>query len=221
MFGLPMRLIEYVLVHEQAHATQPNGRAPTAAHDNGGCTSGCRTGSSAERNSPRSAVTLGSAIETAGQEGRIGTIWWVPRRTQCEQPGPARNPPDVELECCPLQRDTTWSAGRHDLHHERPGRRQEVDKEQHFELLRESAAEVKELQDRLQSVRDQEAALQAQRVTTLDELKKARDVRFDRMTAAIEDKVPKAQVARALGMDRTNLYKLLEGKETEQDTTAG
>lgn len=96
-----------------------------------------------------------------------------------------------------------------------------MDKEQHFELLRESAAEVKDLQDRLQGIRDQEAALQAQRVTTLDELKKARDVRFDRMTAAIEDKVPKAQVARALGMDRTNLYKLLEGKDTEQDTTAG
>jgi len=27
VFGLPMRLIEYALVHEQAHATQPGGRA--------------------------------------------------------------------------------------------------------------------------------------------------------------------------------------------------
>jgi predicted metal-dependent hydrolase len=27
LFGLPMRLIEYVLAHEQAHATQPGGRA--------------------------------------------------------------------------------------------------------------------------------------------------------------------------------------------------
>lgn len=27
VFGLPMRLVEYVLVHEQAHATQPGGRA--------------------------------------------------------------------------------------------------------------------------------------------------------------------------------------------------
>lgn len=87
-----------------------------------------------------------------------------------------------------------------------------MDKEQHFELLRESAAEVKELQDRLQDIRDQEAALQAQRVATLDKLKKARDVRFQRMTAAIDDRVPKAQIARELGMDRTNLYKLLEGK---------
>ncbi|GAB1512507.1 hypothetical protein [Actinophytocola sp. KF-1] len=94
-----------------------------------------------------------------------------------------------------------------------------MDKEQHFELLRESAAEVKELQDRLQSIRDQEAALQAQRVTTLDELKKAREVRFQRMTAAIDDRVPKAQIARELGMDRTNLYKLLEGKDAEQDAT--
>ena len=90
-----------------------------------------------------------------------------------------------------------------------------MDKEQHFELLRESAAEVKELQSRLQDIRDQEAALQAQRVTTLDELKKARAVRFQRMTAAIDDRVPKAQVARELGMDRTNLYKLLEGKDAE------
>lgn len=90
-----------------------------------------------------------------------------------------------------------------------------MDKEQHFELLRESAAEVKELQNRLQDIRDQEAALQAQRVTTLDELKKAREVRFQRMTAAIDDRVPKAQVARELGMDRTNLYKLLEGKDAE------
>lgn len=88
-----------------------------------------------------------------------------------------------------------------------------MDKEQHFELLRESAAEVKKLQDQLQSIRDQEAALQAQRVTTLEELKKARDVRLQRMTAAIDDRVPKAQVARELGMDRTNLYKLLDGKD--------
>ncbi len=95
-----------------------------------------------------------------------------------------------------------------------------MDKEQHFELLRESAAEVKELQDRLQSIRDQEAALQAQRVTTLEELKKAREVRFQRMTAAIDDRVPQAQIARELGMDRTNLYKLLEGKDVEQDAAS-
>lgn len=92
-----------------------------------------------------------------------------------------------------------------------------MDKEQHFELLRESAAKVKALQDQLQSIRDQEAALQAQRVTTLDELKKARAVRFKRMTAAIDDRVPKAQIARELGMDRTNLYKLLEGKDDSSD----
>ena len=88
-----------------------------------------------------------------------------------------------------------------------------MDKEQHFELLRESAAEVKKLTHQMESIRDQEAALQAQRGTTLKELKTARDVRFQRMTAAIEDRVPKAQVARELGMDRTNLYKLLEGKD--------
>ena len=92
-----------------------------------------------------------------------------------------------------------------------------VDKEQHFELLRESAAQVKELQDQLQSIRDQEAALQAQRVTTLEQLKKARDERFKRMTAAIDDRVPKAQIARELGMDRTNLYKLLDGKDDGPD----
>ena len=96
-----------------------------------------------------------------------------------------------------------------------------MDKEEHFELLRESAAEVKELQDRLQDIRDQEAALQAQRVATLDKLKKAREVRFQRMTAAIDDRVPKAQIARELGMDRTNLYKLLEGKDPEQDAAGG
>jgi DNA-binding phage protein len=38
------------------------------------------------------------------------------------------------------------------------------------------------------------------------------------MTAAIEDKVPKAQVARALGMDRTYLYKLLDGGASNNDT---
>jgi len=27
VFGLPLRFIEYVLVHEQAHATRPGGRA--------------------------------------------------------------------------------------------------------------------------------------------------------------------------------------------------
>lgn len=92
-----------------------------------------------------------------------------------------------------------------------------MDKEQHFELLRESAAKVKEFLEQLQSIRDQEAGLQARRVTTLEELKKAREARFARMTAAIDDKVPKAQIARELGMDRTNLYKLLEGKDDNAD----
>lgn len=94
----------------------------------------------------------------------------------------------------------------------------EVDKEEHFELLRESAAEVKELQDHLQKIRKQEAELQADRVATLDKLKKARTARFARITAAIADKVPKAQVARELNMDRTNLYKLLEGKDESAET---
>jgi hypothetical protein len=88
-----------------------------------------------------------------------------------------------------------------------------VDKEEHFTLLRASGAKVDGLLEELQSIRDQEAALQAQRVTKLEELKKAREERFTLMTAAIDDNVPKAQVARALGMDRTNLYKLLEGKD--------
>jgi predicted transcriptional regulator len=92
-----------------------------------------------------------------------------------------------------------------------------VDKEQHFELLRASAAEVKELQDHLQKIRDQETALQADRVATLDKLKKARASRLKRITAAIDDRVPKAQVARELNMDRTNLYKLLDGKDDAVD----
>jgi DNA-binding NtrC family response regulator len=88
-----------------------------------------------------------------------------------------------------------------------------VDKEEHFKLLRASGAKVDGLQEELQSIRDQEAALQTQRVKKLEELKKAREERMVLMKAAIEDKVPKAQVARELGMDRTNLYKLLEGKD--------
>lgn len=96
-------------------------------------------------------------------------------------------------------------------HSGRKGR--DVDKEEHFELLRESAAEVQELQDHLQKIRKQEAELQADRVATLDKLKTARKARLTRITAAIEDRVPKAQVARELSMDRTNLYKLLDGKE--------
>lgn len=92
-----------------------------------------------------------------------------------------------------------------------------MDKDRHIELLQASGAKVDGLQAELQSIRDQEAALQAQRVTKLKELKEAREERFERMTAAIEDRVPKAQVARALGMDRTNLYKLLDGKDVEPD----
>ncbi|MDT8913590.1 hypothetical protein [Amycolatopsis sp. PS_44_ISF1] len=38
-------------------------------------------------------------------------------------------------------------------------------------------------------------------------------MRFERITAAIKDRVPKAQVARELGLDRTNSYKLLDGKD--------
>ena len=94
---------------------------------------------------------------------------------------------------------------------------QDVDKEEHFELLRESAAEVQELQDHLQKIRKQEAELQADRIATLDKLRTARKARFTRITAAIEDRVPKAQVARELNMDRTNLYKLLDGKDEAVD----
>jgi DNA-binding NtrC family response regulator len=93
-----------------------------------------------------------------------------------------------------------------------------VNKDKHIELLQASGAKVEGLQEELQKIRDQEAALQAQRVTKLEELKKARDERFALMTAAIDDNVPKAQVARALGMDRTNLYKLLDGKGDSADT---
>jgi uncharacterized coiled-coil DUF342 family protein len=93
-----------------------------------------------------------------------------------------------------------------------------VDKDKHIELLQASGAKVDGLQAELQSIRDQEAELQAQRETKLKELKKARDERFTLMTAAIEDQVPKAQVARALGMDRTNLYKLIEAKGDSADT---
>lgn len=88
-----------------------------------------------------------------------------------------------------------------------------VDKEEHFKLLRASGAKVNELLEALQRIRDQEAALQAERVKKLEELKKARAKRLEVMTAAINDKVPKTQIARELGMDRTNLYKLLEGKD--------
>ena len=59
--------------------------------------------------------------------------------------------------------------------------------------------------------------LQADRVATLDKLKTARKARFARITAAIDDRVPKAQVARELNMDRTNLYKLLDGKDEVVD----
>ncbi|MEV6242504.1 hypothetical protein [Lentzea sp. NPDC051838] len=92
-----------------------------------------------------------------------------------------------------------------------------MDREQHFELLRKSAAEVKQLQDHLQEIRDKEAALQADRVATLEKLKTARSTRFQRITAAIGDNVPKAPIARELGMDRTNLYKLLDGKDEAAD----
>jgi septal ring factor EnvC (AmiA/AmiB activator) len=88
-----------------------------------------------------------------------------------------------------------------------------VDRDEHFKLLRASGAKVDKLQEELQSIRDQEAGLQAQRVKKLDALKKAREERFKLMTDAIADKIPKAQIARELSMDRTNLYKLLEGKD--------
>ncbi|MFC5108455.1 hypothetical protein [Kibdelosporangium philippinense] len=126
---------------------------------------------------------------------------------------PTRNPAGVEQRCRRPQSDTTESAGRHDRHQEATRKEAAVDKDEHFKLLRASSAKVDGLLAELQSIRDQEAALQAQRVKKHEELKQARDERMKLMTAAIDDKVPKAQVARALGMDRTNLYKLLEGKD--------
>ena len=93
-----------------------------------------------------------------------------------------------------------------------------MDKEEHFKLLRASGAKINELLEALQRIRDQEAALQVERVKKLEELKKVRAERLDVMTAAINDKVPKTQIARELGMDRTNLYKLLEGKDGDADS---
>ncbi|MEU0509280.1 YgjP-like metallopeptidase domain-containing protein [Amycolatopsis sp. NPDC006125] len=65
VFGLPLPLIEYVLVHERVTPPSP-ADAHTAAHGNGGCTSGCRTGNSDGPNSPRSAATPGLATRTRG-----------------------------------------------------------------------------------------------------------------------------------------------------------
>ncbi|GAA3012628.1 hypothetical protein [Actinokineospora diospyrosa] len=92
-----------------------------------------------------------------------------------------------------------------------------MDRAEHLKLLQESAAEIQRLQDELQQIRDQEAELQEQRVAKLGKLKKARDTRHRRMTAAIDDSVPKAQVARASDMDRTNLYKLLSDYKLSDD----
>ena len=89
-----------------------------------------------------------------------------------------------------------------------------MDKEEHFARLRAAGAKVEGLQEALQSIRDQEAKLQADRTEKLKDLKAAREERMSLMKAAIADKVPKAQIARALGMDRTNLYKLLESEDT-------
>lgn len=91
-----------------------------------------------------------------------------------------------------------------------------MDKEEHFKLLRASGAKVDGLQQELQSIRDQEAALQAQRVEKLEQLKKAREERLKLMKDAIADNVAKAQIARELGMDRTNLYKLLDGEGSSE-----
>lgn len=88
-----------------------------------------------------------------------------------------------------------------------------MNRDEHVKLLRVSGAKVDELQAELQNIRDQEAALQAQRVEKLDALKTARQERFKVITSAIADKVPKALIARELGIDRTTLYKMMEGKD--------
>jgi transcriptional regulator of acetoin/glycerol metabolism len=90
-----------------------------------------------------------------------------------------------------------------------------VDRDEHFKLLRASGAKVDELQEELQGIRDQEAALQAQRVEKLDALKTARQERFKFITAAIADRIPKAQIARELRIDRTTLYKMMKDDSTE------
>ncbi|WP_026423564.1 hypothetical protein [Actinokineospora inagensis] len=90
----------------------------------------------------------------------------------------------------------------------------ELTKDQHLVLLETSAAEIKTLLDRLDRIRKKEAALQAERVEIHADLKEARDLRYKRLTAALDAKIPKSHAASRLGMDRTNLYKLLEGKDT-------
>lgn len=88
-----------------------------------------------------------------------------------------------------------------------------MDKEEHFKQLRGVRAKVEGLQQELQSIRDQEVELQARKSQKEEELKAARKERLAIMEKAIADNVAKAQVAREVGMDRTNLYKLLEGKD--------
>ncbi|RLK61929.1 hypothetical protein [Actinokineospora cianjurensis] len=98
---------------------------------------------------------------------------------------------------------------------------QELSKEQHLTLLEESAAEIKGLLDRLEKIRKREAALQAERVEIHTDLKQARELRYKRLTAALDAKIPKSHAATRLGMDRTNLYKLLDGRDDGSSTSTG
>ncbi|WHT20200.1 hypothetical protein N8J89_03760 [Crossiella sp. CA-258035] len=90
-----------------------------------------------------------------------------------------------------------------------------MDNDQHLQRVVASNAKVVELQQELQDIREQEAALQARRTQVRTELDTARQDRRAEIESAIAASIPKVHIARAIGMDRTNLYKLLDAGSSE------
>lgn len=90
-----------------------------------------------------------------------------------------------------------------------------MDRNELLDVVRASAAKVQGLEDTLQTIRDQEAALQEQRVKALEDLHVARDERVQAIRQAVDADIPKTQIATAAGMKRANLYVLLNKPDPE------
>lgn len=94
-----------------------------------------------------------------------------------------------------------------------------MEDEELLQQLGSSTDRVDKLEAELQAIRDQEAALQTRKSEMLKELKAAREVRVSLLKDAVGRHIPKVQIARAAKMDRTNVYKILDGKDGSSNST--
>ncbi|WP_216209774.1 hypothetical protein [Amycolatopsis aidingensis] len=80
--------------------------------------------------------------------------------------------------------------------------------------LRACRAEVEEIRKELEDAREQQAKLEEKINGLLKKQREARKKRREAVLAADAARVPRLRISKEVGMQRSNVYKLLEGADT-------